>query len=245
MTIPSQRRYVGYCADLIREELEYEATTIVIKEIRLEPLPLAFNGGQGCMQFVISNSNGKIYCSPVHEVKKGATQMVLPIERYIALTGDIKVEFFNKPKMKRKEKMFHFWFNTFFVRDELKDPDLCINGNDETNMNTTIQPHPERAVRALSYDEQAKPTPQIKTNRTNSLTSTTTAPTTTTTTTPSTITNTNTNVDKEEKMVVLRLNKWELDDAHKDKQNKLYTPDFQVSVHCVVNDDRNKKWNCR
>lgn len=270
MTIPSQRRYVGYCADLIREELEYKATTIVIKEIRLDPLPLAFNGGQGCLQFVISNPKGKIYNSPIYEVKKGATQMILPIQRCIALTGDIKVEFFNKPKMKRKEKMFHFWFNTFFVREEVADLDKCINCNEEVNMNTKVQ-NSERANRALSFDDQNK-TPQIKTVRTNSLTTTATnmnstpattiaavnttaavAPTSTTTTTISNSDGTN-NVatikntasatsltanssdsatgaaEKEENMIVLRLKKSELDDAHKDKQNKHYGPNFQVSV---------------
>ncbi|KAK6627807.1 hypothetical protein RUM44_010286 [Polyplax serrata] len=272
VTIPSQRRYVGYCADLIREELEYKATTIGIKEIRLDPLPLVFNGGQGCLQFVISNSKGKIYSSPIHEVKKGATQMILPIQRYIALTGDIKVEFFNKPKMKRKEKMFHFWFNTFFVREEVDDLDTSVNCNEEINtVNTTVQNF-ERANRALSYDEQSK-TPQVKTVRTNSLTSTPTivnSPTTpitstsTTTTgialggTNSTSTNDGTNnvatikntpsansltggisdnttasagQEKEEKTTVLRLKKSELDDAHKDKQNKLYCPNFQVSLY--------------
>ncbi|KAL0275174.1 UNVERIFIED_CONTAM: hypothetical protein PYX00_003117 [Menopon gallinae] len=217
VTIPSQRRYVGYYADLIREELEYKDTTVVIKEIRLEPLPLIFNGGQGCLQFVISNSEGKIYSSPVHDVKKGTTQMTLPIDRYIALTGDVKVEFFNKPKMKRKEKMFHFWFNIFFVREEVKDNDTCINGNEEVNINISSHTHPERATRAMSYDEQNK-MPQIKTNRTNSLTTYTT-----TNITPSN--------EKEEKRVVLRLSKSELDDAHKDKQNKLYPPDFQVSLY--------------
>nr|CAD7265575.1 unnamed protein product [Timema shepardi] len=31
-------------------------------------------------------------------------------------------------------------------------------------------------------------------------------------------------------MLVLRIDKWGLDDAHKDKQNKLYSSDFKVSV---------------
>jgi len=31
------------------------------------------------------------------------------------------------------------------------------------------------------------------------------------------------------KMLVLQLDKWGLDDAHKDKQNKVYTSDFKVS----------------
>lgn len=223
---------------------------------------------------MISNSKGKIYNSPVHEVKKGATQMILPIQRCIALTGDIKVEFFNKPKMKRKEKMFHFWFNTFFVREEVEDLESCINGNEEINMNTTVQ-NCERGTRAQSFVEQTK-TPQVKTSRTNSLTttapinspnaittvsgtmgtstsittnafigaSTATTPVTDVTNNVGSISNTASAssltggftdtalgaAQKDEKLIVLRLKKSELDDAHKDKQNKLYSPDFQVSV---------------
>jgi hypothetical protein len=32
------------------------------------------------------------------------------------------------------------------------------------------------------------------------------------------------------KMLVLQIDKWGLDDAHKDKQNKIYTSDFKVSL---------------
>jgi hypothetical protein len=32
------------------------------------------------------------------------------------------------------------------------------------------------------------------------------------------------------KMLVLQLDKWGLDDAHKDKQNKIYTSDFKVRL---------------
>lgn len=48
MTIPSQRRYVGYYASLVQEQLNYHPVTLLIKEIHLEPMP-TFNGGQACM----------------------------------------------------------------------------------------------------------------------------------------------------------------------------------------------------
>lgn len=51
VTIPSQRRYVNYYANLVQEGLEYSAVTLTIKEIRLEPLPNLFNGTQGSEYF--------------------------------------------------------------------------------------------------------------------------------------------------------------------------------------------------
>jgi hypothetical protein len=48
VTIPSQRRYVGYYASLVQEQLNYHPVTLLIKEIHLEPMP-PVNGGQACM----------------------------------------------------------------------------------------------------------------------------------------------------------------------------------------------------
>lgn len=47
MTIPSQRRYVGYYASLVQEQLNYHPVRLLVKEIHLEPMP-TFNGGQAC-----------------------------------------------------------------------------------------------------------------------------------------------------------------------------------------------------
>ena len=47
MTIPSQRRYVGYYASLVKEQLNYHPVRLLVKEIHLEPMP-TFNGGQAC-----------------------------------------------------------------------------------------------------------------------------------------------------------------------------------------------------
>nr|CAD7458256.1 unnamed protein product [Timema tahoe] len=104
------------------------------------------------------------------------------------------------------EKMFHFWFNTFFVREEATTtvPEQ-VNGIE--NADTSIPP-PERSTRAMSYDEQSRlPSVHFKHPRTSSLVS----------------------LIPDSKMLVLRIDKWGLDDAHKDKQNKLYSSDFKIS----------------
>ncbi|PNF21051.1 Phosphatidylinositol 3,4,5-trisphosphate 3-phosphatase and dual-specificity protein phosphatase PTEN [Cryptotermes secundus] len=204
VTIPSQRRYVGYYASLVQEQLNYHPVTLLIKEIHLEPMP-TLNGGQACLQLVISESSKKVFSSPVYEVKKGSPSFHISLDQCIPLQGDIKVEFFNKPKMKRKEKLFHFWFNTFFVREEVQVPEAPVNGNEDMGM----VPPPERSSRAMSCDEQSHVPPlNIRQPRTGSLAS----------------------LEPNMKMLVLQLDKWGLDDAHKDKQNKIYTSDFKVSL---------------
>ncbi|XP_063244370.1 phosphatidylinositol 3,4,5-trisphosphate 3-phosphatase and dual-specificity protein phosphatase PTEN isoform X2 [Bacillus rossius redtenbacheri] len=202
VTIPSQRRYVEYYASLVQEQWKYRPVTLVINEIQLDPLPI-LNGSQGSLQLVVSVASRKVV-SVVHELKKGAPHCHICLRSLPEVTGDVKVEFFNRPKMMRKEKLFHFWFNTFFVREEVPSPEVATNGNEDGGPITRL----ERAARANSYDEQSLlPAVNFNHPRTSSLISL---------------------QQPERKMLVLRIDKWGLDDAHKDKQNKLYPPNFKV-----------------
>jgi hypothetical protein len=54
------------------------------------------------LQLVISESSTKVFSSPVYEVKKGSPSFHIRLDQYVSLQGDIKVEFFNKPKMMRR-----------------------------------------------------------------------------------------------------------------------------------------------
>jgi len=115
-----------------------------------------------------------------------------------------QVEFFNKPKMKRKEKLFHFWFNTFFVHEKAALEE-STNGNEGE-----VVAAGERSARALSCDSSARvlcDSTAYRTARSNSLTLVETPP-----------------------QLVLVLHKHQLDSAHKDRQHKLYPEDFTVSV---------------
>lgn len=53
------------------------------------------------LRFVISESNKRIFVED-YEVRKGTSSINISLERNVALTGDIRVDFFNRPKMKRK-----------------------------------------------------------------------------------------------------------------------------------------------
>lgn len=97
--------------------------------------------------------------------------------------------------------MFHFWFNTFFVRDYLS-PEY---DNGELPV--------ERSTRALSCDGTTMELPMVMSHmksRAGSLASLGPMPPT----------------------LVLSIDKWGLDDAHKDKHHKVYSADFKVST-CV------------
>ncbi|XP_075735628.1 phosphatidylinositol 3,4,5-trisphosphate 3-phosphatase and dual-specificity protein phosphatase PTEN isoform X3 [Rhipicephalus microplus] len=119
VTIPSQRRYVEYYAKLVSTHAEYNPETLVLHSLSLEPVP-TFNGGTCSPFFLVWKSDAstmeKLYVSPMLEGRKGnSTSLCFHLTRTVALKGDIKVEVYNKPKMMKKEKMFQFWFNTFFV----------------------------------------------------------------------------------------------------------------------------------
>lgn len=151
VTIPSQLRYVNYYAELINKQLRYAPVTLYIWEIILEPVP-CFTSGQGSICFsmsqIIKDKDAykcpTIFKSIVYEVKKSSPSLVIRLDSCTPITGDIKLEFYNKPKLGRKEKIFQFWFNTFFVVDEVSTANsngfVHENGNSakDTNEKTLV-----------------------------------------------------------------------------------------------------------
>ncbi|XP_046672838.1 LOW QUALITY PROTEIN: phosphatidylinositol 3,4,5-trisphosphate 3-phosphatase and dual-specificity protein phosphatase PTEN [Homalodisca vitripennis] len=205
VTIPSQRRYVDYYATLVQENLDYHQVVVSIRDVFLEPVPSQFSGGQGNIQLVIYNKveegTNKVFSSPPQEVKRGETRISIHLGDNVIVQGDVKLEFFSKPKMMRKEKMFHFWFNTFFVRDQAPVPEPTENGNSDLI--------PDRSSRSLSYEEQSHHSTFNETKPRGGSLSLDSA---------------------DSRPLILRIGKWDLDDAHKDKTNKLYSSDFKVSL---------------
>ena len=60
---------------------------------------------------MISEANKKIFSSETYEVRKGMNSLVIPLQHSVPLTGDVRVDFFNRPKMKRKVRRFLFDLN--------------------------------------------------------------------------------------------------------------------------------------
>ncbi|XP_059477843.1 phosphatidylinositol 3,4,5-trisphosphate 3-phosphatase and dual-specificity protein phosphatase PTEN isoform X2 [Neocloeon triangulifer] len=202
VTIPSQRRFVDYYAQIVQLRLKYQPVTLLLDRICLEPLP-HLHGMQGNLQFVISDSQRRLYTSPLYEIKKSLQS--LSLSPRVTITGDIKVEFYMKNALRRKEKLFHFWFNTFFVNEEAKH-ETNENGNETATPER--RPH-QRTSRAMSYDEQSTLPPMMFLQQTSSLASLQTD-----------------GISE----LMLTIDKWHLDDAHKDKQNKIFDQNFRVRL---------------
>ncbi len=124
VTIPSQKRYVYYYEELVKKNLEYKHLTLKLNSIRLDTIPI-FNGGAFtliCQIIQLPKQKLKTY---EIEAKKGSKFLLYNIPDELTFRGDIKIEFYIKNKIK-KEKIFQFCFNTFFVRDEDED-NYCAN----------------------------------------------------------------------------------------------------------------------
>ncbi|CAH1738521.1 phosphatidylinositol 3,4,5-trisphosphate 3-phosphatase and dual-specificity protein phosphatase PTEN isoform X1 [Aphis gossypii] len=207
VTIPSQRRYVNYYALLVEKNLNYKPVVLTVKEIKLDPVPNIFNSGQTCIRLVISEwINGdsskirKVYSSDVQDMRRNASDVTIRLTQMTQVLGDVKVECYNKHKMKKKEKLFHFWFNTFFVCE----PAVTENGNRE-NKHCGQQ---DKTVHSNGMDDSTNfrfPNNQMRTHSVGHV------------------------GGSDNRLLTLNMNKWELD-GHKDKQNKLFSADFHVSL---------------
>ncbi|XP_073961822.1 phosphatase and tensin-like protein isoform X2 [Choristoneura fumiferana] len=166
VTIPSQRRYVEYFAALVRSRLQYTATKVHIRELIMSPPPTV-NGGQCSLELTVSQAAPPLKApAGCHEVRRGGGAVSVALTHCTPLWGDVRVDVATKTKMyMRKEKLFHFWFNTFFL--------------------------------AAGADAEPVPAPPDSSNL---------------------------------ETFKLTLNKWQLDDAHKDKQHKLCSADFKVEL---------------
>lgn len=146
VTIPSQVRYIRYYETLLREKLKYEPVPMSVKQIFLQPVP-NFAGGQGYVCFAISQQiEGaddqqkctKVFKSGVYEVKKGERErLVITMDLCSVLWGDVKVEFYIKSKIGRKERVFQFWFNTFFVGNQGDSANGYIEQNGSAGLDQT------------------------------------------------------------------------------------------------------------
>lgn len=70
---------------------------------------------------MMSHPDGLSNGSSGGAVRNNTDGIVITLDSCKALSGDIKVEFYMKPRMSRKKTLFSFWFNTYFVSEREND----------------------------------------------------------------------------------------------------------------------------
>ncbi|KAJ7381132.1 hypothetical protein OS493_004730 [Desmophyllum pertusum] len=115
VTIPSQRRYVLYYNHLLRHQLEYTRTMVLLKGFEMLS-ESTFQNFTCNPYYIIWQQKVKLYQSKANEGKKSNKGFAFEPGQPIPICGDIRMEFFHKERFK-KERLFQFWFNTFFISE--------------------------------------------------------------------------------------------------------------------------------
>ncbi|KAJ3352046.1 hypothetical protein GGF32_003982 [Allomyces javanicus] len=132
VTIPSQRRYINYWHQCLRDHLTYTPTERYLTRLTLRAPPGAATAAalgdtsSGMQVTVAAYSNGQrvfafknlpVILDPVDPYDEmPPSTAAVPLPHPCRLAGDVRMHLqFELAEKFGKEKPFHFWFNTFFT----------------------------------------------------------------------------------------------------------------------------------
>lgn len=69
------------------------------------------------MQLQCEFSNTQIHTDQLTDLKRVENIVSIKLDRCLVLMGDVKIEFSSTQILKHKQKLFHYWFNTFFINE--------------------------------------------------------------------------------------------------------------------------------
>jgi phosphatidylinositol-3,4,5-trisphosphate 3-phosphatase/dual-specificity protein phosphatase PTEN len=125
VTIPSQLRYVFYFAHCLRQYRNHQIPfplkfpNLMLSKIKISPIPSIHKYGSKCTPYFIIENEGSKYNykkkNKLHSYKH-ETHVEFKIPNF-TVSGDVKITFLNSNTI-GKEKIFKFWFNTFFIQED-------------------------------------------------------------------------------------------------------------------------------
>ena len=143
VTIPSQKRYVYYFEQIIKNKIKTPLTykSVLIRSLKMYTVPSFAKIGFSCTPTFIIENAGKTYkYSDYHKKKSYDCQSVesidFPLNISFTVTGDVLITFYHI-QFFGNVKMFKFWFNTNFLpKDgvlEIKKENLDKAFKDKSN----------------------------------------------------------------------------------------------------------------
>ncbi|OWA52331.1 Phosphatidylinositol 3,4,5-trisphosphate 3-phosphatase and dual-specificity protein phosphatase PTEN [Hypsibius exemplaris] len=144
VTIPSQQRYINYYYHLLRTGVQYCNKSLIFHRLQVMHGPSSSGEEYPCssLTFSVLQFKSVVWSSNVVPLRASvAENATIHTETPVTVTADVLVECHGMPStflsplagfFPRKEKLFQFWFNTFFVEHEADD--VCASSSDDDGL---------------------------------------------------------------------------------------------------------------